>query len=151
MKPKFKFALFLQVFCLIGCNFHEEKVTYDSIPEDLVIEEEHDYEEVLDYQLLLETVFDVDSSRYYVYFYSLSCSHCNQIKNYMIKKALERQDIYFVKGTSKDQLTNDSKKLIGAENPGDIWITGYPSLLLISNQKCTKNLAGETQIKNELK
>ena len=81
----------------------------------------------------------------------MTCNHCQELKKYIIEKAQERGDIYFVKGSSKNQLTNDSNKLIGAENPGDFYILGYPTLALISNKKCTKNLAGITQIKTELK
>ena len=150
MKPIHKAILITAIFTLIACATIDSKDVYQ-IEEDVQVETQREYEEVLDYQLLLETTFDVKSENYYVYFYSLSCTHCNEIKNYIIEKALERKDIYFIKGTSKDKITTDTKKLIGAENPEDIWLLGYPSLLLISNKKCTKNLAGEQQIKNELK
>ena len=150
MKPIHKAILITAIFTLIACATIDSKDVYQ-IEEDIQVKTQREYEEVLDYQLLLETTFDVESENYYVYFYSLSCTHCNEIKNYIIEKALERKDIYFIKGTSKDKITTDTKKLIGAENPEDIWLLGYPSLLLISNKKCTKNLAGEQQIKNELK
>ena len=116
-----------------------------------VIPTAREYKEISDYELNQETIFDVDEDFYYVYFYSTTCTHCEELKDYIIGKALERGDIYFVKGSSKDQITNDPKKVIGAEKPEDIWILGYPSLLQISNHKCTKNLAGTTQIKEELK
>ena len=109
------------------------------------------YDDISDYELVRDAIFDVASDDYYVYFYSMSCSHCEELKNYIIEKALDRGDIYFVKGTSKDQITNDPKKSIGAGIPEDIWILGYPTLLQIQNQKCSKNLAGITQIKAELK
>ena len=116
-----------------------------------VISAQHDYSEVKDYELMWETMFEVDSNFYYVYFYSTTCNHCEELKNYIVGKALENENIYFVKGSSKDQIGNDPNKSKFAENPGDIWILGYPSLLQISNHKCTKNLAGINQIKGELK
>ena len=143
-----KLILFVPLVCA-GCFTQEKKETY-VIPEgDIPVD--RDYSEVSDYELTRELMFEVDEEKYYVYFYSLTCSHCEELKNYIVEKGLERGDIYFVKGTSKDKLTNDPKKLIGAENSDDFYILGYPTLALISNKKCTKNLAGVDQIKSELK
>ena len=141
--------LFLSFAVLAGCSLQEKQS--ETPVDEVVIPISHEYSEVSDYELTWQTMFDVDEEHYYVYIYSTTCTHCEELKNYIIEKALNRGDIYFVKGSSKDQVTTDSKKLIGAENPGDIYILGYPSLLLISNHKCTKNLAGSSQIKSELK
>ena len=147
-----KLIKLLNAFIVIcsGCSFvSNQKQEEQTI--DIEIPFDHDYQEVSDYELTWESMFDVNDENYYVYFYSSSCSHCLELKNYIIKKAIDRGDIYFVKGSSKDQITNDSKKLIGAEIPGDFYILGYPTLALISNKKCTKNMAGVAQIKAELK
>ena len=140
-------VVLLPVLCC--CSTNEEQPP--KVIDEVEIEIDRSYDEVSSYELVWETIFDVEEEHYYVYFYSTTCSHCLEIKNYIIENALKRGDIYFVKGTSKDNLTNDSKKLIGAENPDDFYILGYPSLALISNKKCTKNLSGTTQIKAELK
>ena len=145
-----KYKILLLSFTIFtGCSLQEKQS--ETTIDEVVIPISHEYSEVSDYELTRETIFDVDEDNYYVYIYSTTCTHCEELKNYIIEKALNRGDIYFVKGSSKDQVTTDSKKLIGAENPGDIYILGYPSLLLISNYKCTKNLAGSPQIKSELK
>ena len=146
MKPN-KLILLLVPILLFGCNESEPQKQYN---DEEIIPVAHEYSEISDYELTRETIFDVDEDKYYVYFYSLTCSHCEELKNFIVEKALERGDIYFVKGTSKDQITTNPNKSIGAGNPGEIWILGYPSLLQISSQKCTKNLAGITQIKSEL-
>ena len=132
-----------------GCSVNTKQVENSNT--QTIIPISHEYREISDYELNQETIFDVDEDFYYVYFYSTTCNHCEELKDYIIGKALESGDIYFVKGSSKDQITNDPKKAIGAEKPEDIWILGYPSLLQISNHKCTKNLAGTSQIKEELK
>ena len=134
---------------LTGCTFNEKEPLTEI--EEEVPEIERTYTEVSDFELTWDSVFDVDESKYYVYFYSITCAHCKELQNYIIDTALKRGDVYFVKGTSKDQITSDTKKLIGAEIPGDIWILGYPSLLKILDKKVTKNLAGSSQIKSELK
>ena len=123
-----------------------ENYSYEEIPEI-----ERNYSEVSDYELTWESMFDVSENLYYVYIYSTTCSHCEELKNYIILKALDLGNIYFIKGTSKDQITSDSRKLIGAEKSEDVWILGYPTLLKISYHKIAKNYAGISQIKNELK
>ena len=148
MKLLFKTLSAVMLFALPSCSLTKETEPVNS---DTTVAEDRSYSEVSDYELLWDTMFDVESSFYYVYFYSLTCNHCAEIKNYMIEKAIEQGNIYFIKATSHDQLTTDQNKSKNAENPGDIWILGYPSLLLIANKKCTKNLAGISQIKQELK
>lgn len=141
------FMVLLPALCCCGMNIEQPQNEIKEVEIGI----DRSYEEVSNYELVWETIFDIEEEHYYVYFYSTTCNHCLEIKNYIIEKALSRGDIYFVKGTSKDNLTNDSKKLIGAENPNDFYILGYPTLGLISNKKCTKNLSGTTQIKAELK
>ena len=144
--------LFHTLIAIVLCSSCSlTKQTKEKEIENIVVEEDYDYSDVSDYDLTWETIFDVDVEKYYVYFYSLTCSHCLQLKNFIIKSALERKDIYFVKSSNKDHLTNDSKKLIGAENPENFYILGYPTLVQIKDLKCIKNLAGISQIKEELK
>jgi len=138
----------LSVFTLFGCS---DKGQTKEVQSSRTIEESHNYGEVAEYELMWETMFDVNSDDYYVYFYSTTCNHCEELKNFIIEKALIYENIYFVKGSSKDQIGNDPKISKYAENPGDIWILGYPSLLEIVGHKCMKNLAGINQIKAELK
>ena len=141
--------LFLFTLWLSGCASEQMNSSNDVMTATIQID--HNYEEITDYELFWESIFDVDSTSYYVYFYSTSCNHCEELKNFIVEKALSRGDIYFVKGTSKDQITNDKNKTINAEKPGDIWILGYPTLLKITNYKCSKNVVGISQIKDELK
>ena len=146
----FKKAVFLlPLICMIGCQ-EKQKSTDNYVEPNVFVEVERNYSEIQDYELFWETIFDVDLESYYVYFYSLTCSHCNEIKNYIIKKALDQRNIYFVKASSKDQITSDPKMQKYAENPGDIWILGHPTLIKILNKKCVKYFTGTTQIKYEL-
>ena len=146
---KNKYGLLVLSIVLASCAVNETKS--NATTETLEVPISHSYTEVSEYYLTWDSIFDPQENNYYVYIYSSTCSHCEELKNYIIDKALKSGEIYFVKGTSKDQLTSDTKKLIGAEKPGDIWILGYPSLLKIFSHKITKNLAGTNQIKGELK
>lgn len=134
----------MPIFLLTGCSIFpkEDKQTFSN----KIVEIERSYDEIKDYELKLSTCFDIELDDYYLYFYSETCSHCSEIKNFMITEAIERRDIYFIKASNNDKLTNDRSLLIGAENPDDIYILGYPSLLEISNKKCIKNEAGKSNI-----
>ena len=148
MKTAKTLLLISSTFLLFGCS-QATTPTYDYGESDVVME--RSYDEVKDYELTWEAMFDVDSESYYVYFYSPTCNHCAELKNYIINKALERHDIYFVRGSNQVQISSEPKNTKYAENPGDIWILGYPSLIKIVEKKCLKNLAGINQIKGELK
>ena len=137
----------LSSFLLFACDSKKEEEPI----EDVIIPTEHDYKEVKQYELTLETMFDVGSDSYYCYFYSPSCSHCVELKDFIITQALDRGDIYFIKSSSKDQFTTDRNLVINAENPGDIWILGYPTMLKIDEKKVSKNLVGNDEIIQELK
>lgn len=136
------------MFLLTGCN---DQDVSNNDTNDVAISIEHSYLEIEKFEITWSTIFDVGKSNYYVYFYSLTCSHCEDLKNFIIEQAQKREDIFFVKSSSKDQITNDPNLSINAENPGEIWILGYPTLLKIDEKKCSKNLAGTSQILNELK
>ena len=145
----FKFIVCsLPLFCLFGCELNEKN---QEQKDDVIVPVTHDYSEISALALTWNSTFDVELETYYLYFYSPSCSHCVELKDFIIEKALERRDVYFVKSSSEDQFTEDPNKTIGAENPGDIWILGYPSLLKIENKICTKSFAGNGKIINELK
>jgi len=142
-----KLPLLIVAF-LMSCNATPVSINDTN---DVIISVDHSYSEIAKYEITWNQIFEIEKQDYCVYFYSLSCSHCEELKNFIIESAQKREDIFFVKSSSKDQITNDQKLSINAGNPGEIWILGYPSLIKISNKKCTKNLAGTTQILNELK
>ena len=148
MKSLKNLVCLLTLFSLFGCSTTTE-TNSTKYEEQVVVD--HSYNEIQEYELMWETMFDVDLSLYYVYFYSTTCNHCEELKNYIIEKAISYENIFFIRGSSKDQIGNDPNLSKYAENPGDIWILGYPTLLQISNHKCLKNLAGRSQIKGELK
>jgi len=133
---------------LFGCRYaqtnHNDYGSYD-------VPVSYDYSDVNKFSLIWSEIFSVELDEYYVYFYSTTCSHCMDLKDFIIEKAIKRGDIYFVRSSSLDQFTEDPNKSIGAENPGEIWILGYPTLLKIENKICTKSFAGNDKIINELK
>lgn len=137
----------LPILTILTACFEEKDLSkYDRKIDEKIIEIEHDYSEIFNYQILWENVFNIDKENYLVYFYSTTCSNCSEIKNFIIEKSLERKDIFFVKSSSSDRIEKDVKNTIGAGKIGDFAILGYPTLVEIDQGICTKNMAGKTQI-----
>ncbi len=126
-------------------------VNEDKQIDNIILPTDYSYDQIQNFKLTLETMFEVDNDAYYTYFYSSTCSHCQELKNFIIEKALERKDIYFIKSSSKDKFTTDENLVINAGNPDDIYILGYPTMLKIENKIVTKNLPGNDKIIEELK
>lgn len=135
----------LTLLLLGGCSLTTKQETEPTI-NDFIVPVDHEYSEVGDYMITWDKMFDLDLDVYYVYFYSSGCSHCSEIKNFMIEKALEEKNIYFSKSSAKDILRKDTQSSIGAGFAGDISILGYPSLIKIEDGICTKNVAGKPAI-----
>lgn len=149
MNKIIKQLLFINLFFLGGCDFAVYEKSYENydiskVPLD------HDYDEIKEFELSFDSIFEPLEKSYFVYFYSLTCSHCTQIKNFIIEKAIETREIYFVKASNQIILKDDVLSTIGAGKIDDIGILGYPSLLKIENKIVIKNVAGITPIKELL-
>lgn len=141
-----RFILFLTIPLLLsGCNSTKKEQEKD-IQNVVIPEVERNYGEVTHLLIEWDEVFEVTKNQYFVYYYSVNCSHCNELKNWIIEQALNRDDIFFVKGSSKDKLRNDVTGTIGATNMEDIAILGYPSCIEFKDKKVFKNVAGKSKI-----
>lgn len=121
--------------------------------QQLIVEEipvEHDYSELEDYRIEWEDIFNISMDDYFVFFFSINCSHCENIKNEIVEIILSRNDVFVVKGSNKVVFKNEIFSTIGAVNVGDFGILGYPSCVEIKDGKVAKNVAGKSQILNIL-
>ena len=132
-----------------GCSLtkREEKNDVSDIE---IPEADHEYFEVEDMSINWSDILIQNKTTYYVYIYSLTCTHCQELKNWIIETALVRDDIFLVKGTNKDSITTDISSTIGATKIEDVAIMGYPSLLKIHNETLVKNVAGNAKIQELL-
>lgn len=121
----------------------EEKINVTDV---VIPDADHEYFEVEDMYINWSDILNQNNDTYYVYIYSTTCSHCKELKNWIIEKALERDDIYFVKGSSENKVKTDVSQTIGATEVENIAILGYPTLLKISNKTLVVNVAGNSQI-----
>lgn len=151
MKRAFKPLLLIASFSICGC--YSEKVSTSSseafIPSTSNYVQ-HDYEEISDKLLLWSNIFGIDKEAYYVYFFSKTCSHCGQIKEFMIEQALSRDDIYFVESSDEDVYIKDPKQTLGLTSIEGFGIVGYPSLVRIVSGIITLNVVGSPNVKSEI-
>ena len=111
---------------------------------------EHSYDEVKDKHIFYSDIFSIESDIYYVYFYSTTCSHCNNLKEFIIPLALQRGDIYFVEASQEIVFLKSVEETIGLTSIEGFGILGYPSLIKIEEHIVKKNLAGILPIRSEL-
>lgn len=111
---------------------------------------EHSYDEVKDKHVFYSDIFSIESDIYYVYFYSTTCSHCNNLKEFIIPLALQRGDIYFVEASQEIVFLKSIEETIGLTSIEGFGILGYPSLIKIEEHIVKKNLAGILPIRSEL-
>lgn len=131
-----------------SCN-KEEKKTNPNYPSYTSVDI-YSYSDVKDKEILYSNIFGMEQCSYYVYFYSRTCSHCNDLKPFIIPKIIERNDIYLVEASEQDVILEDISVTIGVSSIENFGILGYPSLVKIEEKVVTKNIAGNNPIKNEL-
>lgn len=134
-----------------GCS-QKEKVSNDNISqEEEVDEKKRDYSEISHLKIVWSDIFSQSENEYFVYFYSLYCSHCNSIKNFMIEEALAgNKKIYFSQASAEHVINEQKANQTNVKMLEDLAIKGYPSIIKIVNKVVTKNVAGETAIKSLL-
>ena len=131
MKPLLLFATIL----LSGCvpSTKSDPVTYD-------------YSDVESHQINWSDIFSQPEDSYSVYFYSVTCGHCAEIKqNILSYYFLNKEVIYFSK-TSEETVFGSKTDLIGVSNLEDFHIFGTPFLINISNHAVSNYYAGVSEI-----
>ena len=135
------FSLF--VLCSGCTNSTEEKGEY--------VFKEHSYNEIKDFEITWDEIFDQKRPNYYVYAYGLSCPHCNNIKNEIIEFALSNQKTYFCLILSGfDKYTDFAENTIGATSVEYLAIKGTPTLIEIHDGAVVNNICGDLTIKEEI-
>ena len=126
-------CLFLLSSCLFG---REESINKD-----------HSYDEIEDYKIEWNSLFSLAKTHYFVYFYSVHCGHCEQIKNQIIEYSLTHiEEFFFLEYTSEIPVITNPEQTIGVDNLENFGIRGTPSLVEIENKKVVLNLSGTNDI-----
>lgn len=133
---------------LVGCQTVKKDEIIINNEETEVTQ--HNYFEVEDKFINWSNIFGVKIDHYFVYFYSPTCSHCSELKDWIIEEALRRENIYFCKESQLDVISQNTASSIGAKSVDQISILGYPSLIEIKDKIVVKNVAGKTKIQSAL-
>ncbi|MBR2507108.1 MAG: hypothetical protein IKB70_09495 [Bacilli bacterium] len=136
MKKKLLSLTFTFLTLLSSCS-----ITNDS---DLIYE---DYNQLEEYQITWKDLFSQSNSEYFVYIYSLSCLHCQNIKEEIISFVIsEKYPTYLIECTKDIPISNNIEDCIGSSSYVDVVIKGTPSLLQIKNGYLILNIAGSKEI-----
>ncbi len=143
------YLIFPALFAIVGCD--NSPIISDSNstnpPTEIV---EHDYREIASKKIGWDDMFNQGQNEYYIYFYSLTCAHCKNLKNLVIEYALKNDDLFFIEASEKIVIKNDVSDTIGATSVSEMGILGYPSLIKIDQKVCVFNVAGESEIISKL-
>ncbi len=149
MAMKKLFFTLISSILLSSCSLFSSNSTNSTV-KPLDEEINHTYSEIKNKKLTWNYLFFDADSPYFVYCYSLTCSHCNSIKNKIIEYALKVDNFYFYEDSSLTKFSDDIDSTLGISSSENLVIKGFPTLLKIEQSKLTKNIYGEGSIFNEL-
>ena len=140
-------------FFLTGCFFQKEENTQGfekKNEEELVVE--RSYDEIAEYRIFWSDIFKQCNELYYVYLYSLTCSHCRSIKNEMIDYGVKQTlPIYFVESSPEHSIGEKFDKNSPVFSIESLLIRGYPTLLRLEENVVVYIAEGTKEIFTELK
>lgn len=141
---KLMFLIFIS-FCLCSCAM--EKGSSKSSSSSITSSEiEHSYSEIQNLKISWNSTFSYAKPYYFVYFYSLTCSHCASLKNRIIEYGLTHEDIYFCEDSSDVVIKENIDSTIGCKRVEDLAIKGFPSLIKIEDKVLKINVVGVDKI-----
>ena len=82
------------------------------------------YDDVKDKMIFWSNVFAIDKDAYYVYFFSKTCTHCQNLKPFILEQAVKRDDIYFVEESKEVVFVKDTSITIGLSSIDGLGILG---------------------------
>lgn len=116
---------------LLGCN--KAKTTNDSKANSSEII--YDYSDVSHLTIEWKEILNQEEERYFGYVYSSQCGHCKEIKQDVIKAALNgEKKIYFITYTKEIPIITNAINNIGVDDYEKLGIIGTPSLFEIENR-----------------
>ncbi len=129
--------LFLSIICLltVGCNNSGSAVI-----------NKYDYDDVTS-KILWSDIFIQEEEYYMVYFYRVTCAHCNELKEDILNYYfINKKRMYFVEvdDTAKYGSVGDLTLITCVE---DFYIFGTPFLIEMENHKIKNYYAGVTSIR----
>ncbi len=114
-----------------------------------IISIEYDYSDVTTHIDWID-VFSQTGDLYFVYFYSLTCGHCKEIKQEVLSYYFSSNEtIYFVQ-TDENTVYGSSGELIGVSDISNLFIFGTPFLIKLENHVIVEYYCGEKEMREYL-
>ena len=133
--------LFLLSILLIGCSNNANESSYEEI-ESI----QYDYQDVEDSHIIWDELLNFDD-QYLVYIYSVTCGHCNQIKQDILSfYFLNKVTMYFVSYDKSIPVISSPETNIGKGNIEEIGIAGTPTLFEIKDKIIINCFTGTNEI-----
>lgn len=84
---------------------------------------------------------------YFVFIYKIDCPYSQSVENQIVRFALTNvEKIYFIEGSNGIPLGSQVYKTIGLDKVEDLYILGFPTLVLICKATLALNLTGAAKI-----
>lgn len=111
-----------------------------------IISKDYDYSDVTTHIDWID-VFSQAEDLYLVYFYSLTCGHCKEIKQEVLSYYFSSNEtIYFVQA-DENTVYGSSGELIGVSDVSNLFIYGTPFLIKLENHVIVEYYGGEKEIR----
>ena len=132
-----KLILLLATVLLSGCvpNTKSDPVTYD-------------YSDVETQIIDWCDIFSQLEDNYSVYFYSVTCGHCAEIKQSILSYYFLNKEVMYFSRTSEETVFGTKTDLIGVSDLEDFHIFGTPFLINVTNHTVSNYYAGVSEITN---
>ncbi len=114
-----------------------------------------DYDDYEAYTIKYESLLS-KNGQYYVYFYSDTCTHCQDLKTdifqYLDSEKNKKGIRMYIFNIDKyiDSIASDTDNLIGVTDYKDIKILGTPTMIYISEKKINNSWASASTIRKQL-
>lgn len=113
------------------------------------------YETFQNKHLNASNAFKATEEEYYLYFYTNNCPHCNDIKKIIFKQAKDKNTpLYFINNNDVKGILNrtDNREFsnFGALSFEEVYIYGFPTLLLLRDGRVIAQFLGSSEITKEL-
>ena len=137
MESFLRFLLLLPL--LVGCSSKDESTSH-----------KYEYDDVKDKQISYLDVFNVNSDKYYLYYYQVTCYHCHGIKSKVIQFAIDSYEpFYFVEvGEDYGFLSRSKEDTIGTNDPLKAFSTMTPQLSIVVDGFIIETYIGSEEIMN---
>ena len=135
-----KIFLFFMWFSMMLCACNGQQTS------GYVCKQKYEYSDFVDRHVEWNDILTIKDYKYFIYVYSPTCGHCNQIKNDILCYVDRHVDIYLIKYSDEIPIIENKEQIIGKGAIEELGIVGVPSLIQIENHIVTMNIVGTNAI-----